>query len=90
MRVIELLNGRVATIGLVTGCVVEQFTGNTYLYQLSTEAIPLAVLYIIVSNVFVIPVIKSGGITEEENQQELNMSRLAMLLMCILFGMELL
>lgn len=87
VRVVELVHGRAATAGLMIGSVVELTTSRTFGHQYHDEFWGVVALYAALTAVAAGAV--QDGVEEGDVIRELQVTRLAMATMAILFAMEL-
>lgn len=88
-RVIEVLNGRMATAGLFIGTFMEDFHGVSFRTQLAHEWPIVLAVYTAAWTLWVIPKMIGGGMQKSPRlDDELKLTRFAMGVVTLLIGME--
>jgi hypothetical protein len=88
-RVVEVFAGRAACVGLVVGDVVTIFGRTSYGNQLVLFGPMVGLVCLFLFAFLGVPIIASGGLdADAKTKSELGSSRIAMIVMTILFAME--
>jgi hypothetical protein len=88
-RVVEVFAGRAACVGLVVGDVVTIFGRTSYGNQLVLFGPLVGVACLFLFMIFGTPIVASGGLdADAKTKSELGSSRIAMIVMTILFVIE--
>ena len=88
VRVLELQGGSLATLGLLTGTIVQNITHQTFCEQFYNNIPFIFYLTFTITCVYAMPTMLDGGIPYTEKTEELKMGRLAMLVMALILIIE--
>lgn len=86
IRVVEVANGRLATVGLAVGATIGNFQGKSFGQQFDEEKVLVAVL---IAAMYAFTTYQAiNGYEKKQQYLELKTTRMAMIFMTLLFGME--